>query len=87
MAARLWPTLAPPSPLDPRPPSPLPYLERALRKPGCPLCRRIREAERWIWNVLYELTGDPEIHARFAAPWACAGNTRPSWPRWWKLGS
>lgn len=44
------------------------HLERALRKPGCPLCRRIREAEeRWIWNVLYELSGDPEVHARFAA--------------------
>ena len=44
------------------------HLERALREPGCPICRRIRETEeRWIWNVLYELTGDPEIHERFAA--------------------
>ncbi len=44
------------------------HLERALREPGCPICRRIRETEeRWIWTVLYELTGDPEIHARFAA--------------------
>lgn len=44
------------------------HLERALREEGCPLCRRIREAEeRWIWNVLYELTGDPEVHERLAA--------------------
>lgn len=44
------------------------HLERALGEPGCPICRRVREAEeRWIWNVIYEFTGDPEIHARFAA--------------------
>lgn len=44
------------------------YLGRAMRQSGCPICRRVREAEeRWIWNLLYELTGDPEIHARFAA--------------------
>lgn len=44
------------------------YLEKAMREPGCPICRRVREAEeRWIWNVLYELTGDPEIHAWFAS--------------------
>lgn len=43
------------------------YFARAMRKHGCPLCRRIREAEeRWIWNVLYELTGDPEVHRSFA---------------------
>ncbi|MGC8962674.1 MAG: hypothetical protein ACP5LK_01750 [Candidatus Bipolaricaulaceae bacterium] len=44
------------------------YLEKSMREPGCPICRRLREAEeRWIWNVLYELTGDPEIHGRFAS--------------------
>lgn len=44
------------------------YLAKAMREPGCPLCRRVREAEeRWVWNVLYELTGDPEVHERFAA--------------------
>ncbi len=44
------------------------YLEKAMRERGCPICRRIREAEeRWIWTVLYELTGDPKLHARFAA--------------------
>lgn len=43
-------------------------LERALREPGCPICRRVRETEeRWIWNVLYELSGDPEVHERFAS--------------------
>lgn len=44
------------------------YLEKAMQKRGCPICRRVRETEeRWIWNVLYELTGDAEIHKRFAA--------------------
>lgn len=44
------------------------YLERAMKERGCPICRRVREAEeRWIWNVLYELTGDPEIHERFSS--------------------
>ncbi len=43
------------------------HLARAMRERGCPLCRRVREAEeRWIWTVLYELTGDPEIHRSFA---------------------
>ncbi|MCS7240723.1 MAG: hypothetical protein NZ651_05720 [Candidatus Bipolaricaulota bacterium] len=43
------------------------YLEKAMQAPGCPICRRVREAEeRWIWNVLYELTGDPKVHERFA---------------------
>jgi len=44
------------------------YLEQAMREPGCPICRQVREAEeRWIWNALYEFTGDPELHERFAS--------------------
>jgi hypothetical protein len=43
------------------------YLSRALKEEGCPICRRVRESEeRWIWTVLYELTGDPELHEKFA---------------------
>ena len=43
------------------------YLARALKEGGCPICRRVRESEeRWIWTVLYELTGDPELHEKFA---------------------
>jgi len=42
-------------------------LRRALREPGCPICRLVRESEeRWIWTLLYEFTGDPEIHALLA---------------------
>ena len=59
------------------------HLERALREEGCSLCRRIREAEeRWIWNVLYELTGDPESTSVWLPPSGFAGNMRPSWSRW-----
>ena len=43
------------------------YLSRALKEEGCPICRRVRESEeRWIWTVLYELTGDPELYEKFA---------------------
>jgi len=43
------------------------YLARALKEGGCPICRRVRESEeRWIWTVLYEFTGDPELHEKFA---------------------
>ena len=43
------------------------YLARALKEGGCPICRRVRESEeRWIWTVLYELSGDPELHEKFA---------------------
>jgi len=42
-------------------------LRRALREPGCPICRLVRESEeRWIWTLLYEFTGDPEIHSLLA---------------------
>lgn len=37
-------------------------LKEALAKEGCPLCRLVREGEeRWLWQVLYEFTGDPLI--------------------------
>ena len=43
------------------------HLQETLAKPGCVLCRFVRESEeQWLWNLLYEFTGDPEIHARFA---------------------
>ncbi|MBC7098416.1 hypothetical protein H5T52_04780 [Candidatus Bipolaricaulota bacterium] len=42
-------------------------LSRALGEPGCPICRLVRESEeRWIWTLLYEFTGDPEIHTLLA---------------------
>jgi len=43
------------------------HLSRALGEAGCPICRLVRESEeRWIWTLLYEFTGDPEIHALLA---------------------
>ena len=43
------------------------HLHETLAKPGCVLCRLVRESEeQWLWNLLYEYTGDPQIHARFA---------------------
>ncbi len=43
------------------------HLHRALKERGCPICRLVRESEeRWAWNLLYELTGDPEIHQLLA---------------------
>lgn len=43
------------------------HLQETLAKPGCVLCRLTRESEeQWLWNLLYEYTGDPQIHARFA---------------------
>ena len=43
------------------------HLQETLAKPGCVLCRLVRESEeQWLWNLLYEFTGDPQIHARFA---------------------
>ena len=43
------------------------HLQETLTKPGCVLCRLVREnEEQWLWNLLYEYTGDPQIHARFA---------------------
>lgn len=45
------------------------HLERALgKKEGCPIGCRVRETKECrIWYVLYELTGDPEVHKQFAA--------------------
>ena len=43
------------------------HLHDVLTKPGCVMCRLVRESEeQWLWNLLYEYTGDPQIHARFA---------------------
>ena len=43
------------------------HLHDILTKPGCVMCRLVRESEeQWLWNLLYEYTGDPQIHARFA---------------------
>lgn len=43
-------------------------LERALAKPGCPICRIVRcHEEAWIWHTLYEFTGDPDVRSRFDA--------------------
>mgnify|MGYP001080581813 CR=1 FL=1 len=43
------------------------HLRRTFQEEGCPLCRRVRESEeRWIWQVLYEMTGDPATHERFS---------------------
>lgn len=37
-------------------------LREALAKEGCPLCRLVREGEeRWLWQFLYEFSGDPEV--------------------------
>lgn len=42
------------------------YLREALRREGCAICRLVREGEeRWIWQVLYEFTGDPGVRAKF----------------------
>ncbi len=44
------------------------HLRGKLEQEGCPLCRLVRESEEhWVWTLLYEFTGDPEIHAKFAA--------------------
>jgi len=41
-------------------------LTRALEAEGCPVCRLTREGEEWVlWGMLYELSGDPEVHQRF----------------------
>lgn len=43
------------------------HLREKLEQNGCPLCRMVRESEEhWGWTLLYEFTGDPEIHERFA---------------------
>ncbi len=43
------------------------HLREKLGLKGCPLCRMVRESEEhWGWTLLYEFTGDPEIHERFA---------------------
>jgi len=43
------------------------HLREKLGEKGCPLCRMVRESEEhWGWTLLYEFTGDPEIHERFA---------------------
>lgn len=37
-------------------------LKEALTEEGCPLCRLVREGEeRWLWQLLYEFTGDPGV--------------------------
>ncbi len=42
-------------------------LRRAMGEPRCPICRLVRESEEWrLWLLLYEHSGDPEIHRRFA---------------------
>ncbi len=53
-------------------------LARALPRPGCPICRLVREGEeRWAWTLLYEFTGDPEIHELFASSLGlCAQHAR-----------
>lgn len=41
-------------------------LSRALEAEGCPICRLVREGEEWVlWGMLYELSGDPEVHREF----------------------
>ncbi len=43
------------------------HLREKLALDGCPLCRMVRESEeQWTWTLLYEFTGDPEIHEKFA---------------------
>jgi len=43
------------------------HLHDILTKPGCIMCRLVRESEeQWLWNLLYEYTGDPQVHTRFA---------------------
>ncbi len=43
------------------------HLRKKFEQGGCPLCRMVRESEEhWGWTLLYEFTGDPEIHDRFA---------------------
>jgi len=43
------------------------HLHDTITQPGCVMCRLVRESEeQWLWNLLYEYTGDPQIHARFA---------------------
>ncbi len=43
------------------------HLREKLTLGGCPLCRMVRESEeQWAWTLLYEFTGDPEIHEKFA---------------------
>ncbi|BEP16723.1 hypothetical protein PYJP_00750 [Pyrofollis japonicus] len=38
------------------------YLREALRKPGCPICRLIRDAEeRLVKSILYEYVNDPGV--------------------------
>jgi len=44
------------------------HLREALSAPGCPICRLVRESEeKWLWTLLYEFTGDPEVHGKFVA--------------------
>ncbi|NOX44302.1 MAG: hypothetical protein GXO72_01000 [Caldiserica bacterium] len=41
-------------------------LRRAMGEPRCPICRLVRESEEWrLWLLLYEHSGDPELHRRF----------------------
>jgi len=50
-------------------------LRRALSLPGCPLCRLVRESEeRFLWTMLYELSGDPEIHRRHSSSLGLCGH-------------
>lgn len=50
------------------------HLRRALAEPGCPICRLVREGEeRWLWTLLYEFTGDPQIHRELASSLGLCG--------------
>ncbi len=42
-------------------------LGNALGEWGCPVCRVTRRAaERWVWTLLYEHSGDPAVHQAMA---------------------
>ncbi|MFQ6033666.1 MAG: hypothetical protein ACE5KR_02265 [Candidatus Bipolaricaulia bacterium] len=41
------------------------YLRGTLEQEGCSICRLLREGEeRWLWHLIYELTGDPGVRAK-----------------------
>jgi len=45
-----------------------------MEEPGCPICRLVRESEEWrLWLLLYEHTGDPELHQRLGASLGLCG--------------
>ncbi|MGY4706593.1 hypothetical protein ACVNPS_02415 [Candidatus Bipolaricaulota sp. J31] len=49
-------------------------LRRAMEEPGCPICRLVRESEeRRLWVLIYEHTGDPELHRRFSDSFGLCG--------------